>query len=144
VCTKLFTGCGGVLKERLTGMDRDQATVRLGVPAAVLWEAIRWAKANGYRWFDFGGIREIAASVLEDEQPDLSALTGPELYKVGFGGTAFRYPVPVEIISSPLVRGGYDLMLGWPAGRRIVERTSHSLRAGRLLRSGVDGQEKNL
>jgi lipid II:glycine glycyltransferase (peptidoglycan interpeptide bridge formation enzyme) len=123
VCTKLFTSCGGVLKERLTGMDRDDATVRLGVPGAVLWGAILWAKANGYRWFDFGGIREKAAtSILDREEPDLSGLTGGELYKYGFGGTAFRYPAPVELISPPAARVAYDLARRWTVGRRLVER----------------------
>ncbi len=133
LCAKLLTGCGGVLTGRLTGMDRDRQTYRLGVPAAVVWEAIKWAKANGYRWFDFGGIREIAASIIDDQQSHLSELTGSELFKVGFGGTVFRYPVPVEIISSPLVRGAYDLSLRHPAGRRLVERAANSLRSGPRL-----------
>jgi glycosyltransferase involved in cell wall biosynthesis/lipid II:glycine glycyltransferase (peptidoglycan interpeptide bridge formation enzyme) len=134
LCASLLTGCGGVLKGRLTGMDRDPKVSRLGIPAAVVWEAIRWAKANGYRWFDFGGIRETAASILEEQDPDLARLTGPESFKIGFGPTPFRYPMPVEMISSPLIRGAYDLSIRWPAGRRLVERTSHSLRAGPRLR----------
>ena len=135
MCASLLTSCGAVIKGRLTGTDRDHAASRLGVSVAVVWEAIQWAKANGYRWFDFGGIPEATASLLEEEEPDYSRLTGPESFKVGFGGTPFRYPVAVELISSPLVRGAYDLSMRWPTGRRIVERTSHSLRAGpRLLR----------
>ena len=72
VAARLYTGCGGVFKARLAGMDRDSAAARLSVPAAVEWEAIRWAKANGYRWFDFGGIREAAVSVIESERSDVS------------------------------------------------------------------------
>lgn len=131
VVASLLTGCGGVLTGRLTGMDRDSAARRLCVPAAVMWEAIRWAKANGYHWLDFGGIRESVVSILEDERSDSSALTSTEAFKASFGGTPFRYPTPVEIISSPAIRVAYDLSQRWPVGRRLVERTAHRLRASR-------------
>ena len=122
VAARLFTGCGGVLKSRLTGMDRDSAAGKLKVTAAIEWEAMRWAKANGYRWVDFGGIGDTAVSILEDERSDSSTLTSSEAFKASFGGTPFRYPTPVEIISSPVVRVGYDLSLRWPVGRRLVEQ----------------------
>jgi lipid II:glycine glycyltransferase (peptidoglycan interpeptide bridge formation enzyme) len=130
LCATLLTGCGGVVTGRLTGMDRDRRTHRLAIPAAVVWAGIIWAKANGYCWFDFGGIREIAASLIDAEQPDLSKLTGSELFKLGFGGTVYCYPLPVEIICSPLVRAAYDLFLRHSVGRRLVERAANSLRAG--------------
>jgi hypothetical protein len=115
VAARLFTGCGGVLKERIVGMERDSAAGRFSVPAAVEWEAMRWAKANGYRWVDFGGIRDEAVSILEDERSDASALTSSEAFKASFGGTPYRYPTPVEIISSPVVLVAYDLCLRWRA-----------------------------
>jgi lipid II:glycine glycyltransferase (peptidoglycan interpeptide bridge formation enzyme) len=142
VAARLFTGCGGVLKERLVGMDRDPAAGRLSVPAAVEWEAIRWAKANGYRWVDFGGIRDTAVPILEEERSDSSTLTSSEAFKASFGGTPFRYPSPVEIVSSPVVRVAYDLSRRWPVGHRLVERTSHRLRAGRLWGGGYADQAK--
>jgi hypothetical protein len=127
VAARLFTGCGGVLKSRLAGMDRDSAAGRLKVAAAVHWTAIRWARANGYRWYDFGGISDAAVSVLQDEGSDSSSLTSWEAFKASFGGTPFRYPTPVEFLSSPLVRVAYDLTRRWPAGRRLLARTSHHL-----------------
>jgi glycosyltransferase involved in cell wall biosynthesis/lipid II:glycine glycyltransferase (peptidoglycan interpeptide bridge formation enzyme) len=142
VAARLFTGCGGVLKERLVGMDRDSVAGKLSVPAAIEWEAIRWAKANGYRWVDFGGIGDTAVSTLEDERSDSSTLTSSEAFKASFGGTPFRYPTPVEIISSPVVRVAYDLSQRWPVGRRLAERTSHRLRAGRGSGGGDADQAK--
>jgi glycosyltransferase involved in cell wall biosynthesis/lipid II:glycine glycyltransferase (peptidoglycan interpeptide bridge formation enzyme) len=136
VFADLLTGCGGVLKGRLTGMDRDSAAGRLRVSAAVRWEAIRWAKANGYRWFDFGGIRDTAVSTLVDKR-STSTVTGDDAYKASFGGTPFRYARPVEIISSPAIRFAYDLTQRWPVGRRLVERSALRLRSGRAL--GVGG-----
>ena len=132
VVARLFTGCAGVITARLAGMERDSAAARLNVSTAVHWEAIRWAKANGYRWYDFGGIRDTAVSAMEHEGSDLSELTSSEAFKVSFGGMPFRYPTPVEIISSPVVRLGYDLAMRWPRGRRLVDRASHHmLRIGR-------------
>ena len=128
---RLFTGCAGVITARLAGMERDSAAVRLNVSTAVHWEAIRWAKANGYRWYDFGGIRDTAVSVLEHEGSDLSQLTSSEAFKASFGGTPFRYPTPVEFISSPVIRGGYDLAMRWPRGRRAAHRAASMLRSGR-------------
>ncbi|MGH8920693.1 MAG: lipid II:glycine glycyltransferase FemX, partial [Actinomycetes bacterium] len=56
VVAELFTGCGGVLTSRLTGMHRDDPVKKSGAAAAVIWGAIRWAKTSGYHTFDFGGI----------------------------------------------------------------------------------------
>ncbi len=131
VAARMYTGCGGVLKQRLIGMDRDSEAARLNVPAAVEWEALRWAKANGYQWFDFGGIREAAVPVIENQRADLSQLTNSEVFKGSFGGTPFRYPEAVEIISSPVIRVGYDLAMRWPSGRRAAKRAASMLRSGR-------------
>jgi lipid II:glycine glycyltransferase (peptidoglycan interpeptide bridge formation enzyme) len=140
VAARLYSGCGSVLKLRLAGMDRDDEAARLSVPAAVEWEAIRWAKANGYQWFDFGGIKDSALSILEVEGSDSPALRGIDAFKATFGGTPFRYPRSVEMISSPVVRIAYDLSRRWPVGRRLVERTG--LRIGGRAGGGGTSQEK--
>ncbi|MFG1931581.1 lipid II:glycine glycyltransferase FemX [Mycobacterium sp. NPDC048908] len=137
VFADLLTGCGGVLKGRVTGMDRDSAAGRLKVPAAVRWETIRWAKAKGYRWFDFGGIRDAAVTILQEERSDLSALTSSEVFKASFGGTPFRYPTPVEMISPAVVRAAYDFTLRGRASGRLAARTSHLLRLGGMSAGGV-------
>lgn len=137
VFADLLTACGGVLKGRLTGMDRDSDAGRLRVSAAVRWEEIRWAKANGYRWFDFGGLADTAVSTLMDNGSPPSALTSSEAFKASFGGTPMRYSTPVEVISSPVVRFAYDLTRRWPVGRRVVERSTHRLRAGHAPGDGA-------
>ncbi|WP_170981138.1 GNAT family N-acetyltransferase [Mycolicibacterium sp. CR10] len=130
VAARLYTGCGGVFKQRLIGMDRDSDAARLNVPAAVEWEAIRWSKGNGYKWFDFGGIRETTATVLDHESPDMSLLTGSEVFKASFGASPFRYPPPVEFFSSSVLRSGYDSALRWPSGRHALGRVTRVLRSG--------------
>jgi hypothetical protein len=136
VVASLLTGCGGVLTGRLTGMDRGSQAGRLHVNGAVVWEAIRWAKANKYRVFDFGGISDTAVSALENAHCDKSALTTSEAFKLTFGGTPFRFPMPVEMIYSPMIRFAYDISMRWPVGRRLVEQTAHRLRADRSQRTG--------
>ena len=131
VAARLFTGCGGVLKDRFAGMDRSTEAAKLSTPAAIYWTAICWAKANGYRGFDLGGVTEEAVRALEDDPTDSSGLTGSEVFKASFGAVPFRYPTPVELISSPPVRMAYELSQRWPATRRLVNRATHLLRASR-------------
>lgn len=140
VAARMYTGCGGVLKQRMIGMDRDSDAARLNVPAAVEWEAIRWAKANGYEWFDFGGVREAAVAVLDSRTPDLSQLTGSEVFKASFGASPFRYPAPVEFFASPVLRSAYDLAMRWPSGRRAVGRVATALRSGDRSSKGAEKQ----
>ncbi len=132
VAMLLLTGCGDVLRARLVGLDRSSEARHLNVPAAVNWSAMLWAKRNGYHWFDLGGVLETSVPVLLSEGGvDLDALAGMDRYKLRFGGQHFRYPPPVELIASPLVRAGYDLVRRSSAGRTVLARTKQVARAGR-------------
>ncbi|MGH3803557.1 MAG: lipid II:glycine glycyltransferase FemX, partial [Pseudonocardiaceae bacterium] len=115
---ELFTGCGGVLTSRLTGMQRDDPVKKSGAAAAVIWYAILWAKTNGYHTFDFGGFPVNAVDLIRDGEA--SRLTGPEVFKASFGGQPFRYPPAVEILSSRLLRIGYDLSRRSEVGGKLV------------------------
>ncbi|GAA5161150.1 hypothetical protein GCM10023321_44930 [Pseudonocardia eucalypti] len=81
VAAELFTGCGGVLKSRITGLDREHPEVaRLHTSAAVIWAAIRWARVRGYDWFDFGGLHQDTATrfaVRRTLRPHEPARAGP-------------------------------------------------------------------
>jgi lipid II:glycine glycyltransferase (peptidoglycan interpeptide bridge formation enzyme) len=129
---QLYTGCGTVLKCRLAGLDRSVATGRLELAAAVDWTAIRWARENGYRWFDLGGVLpDSVPLLLSGKRADLEAVPGPDRYKVRLGGQLFRYPPPVEMVPSPLVRSGYDLARRSVAGRALVAWARRQSRGGR-------------
>ncbi len=131
VAMAVFTACGTVLKLRLVGLHRSDEERRLYVAAAVYWGAMKWAKANGYRWFDFGGVLPTSVpALMSGRRADLDALSGPDWYKARFGGRAFRYPQPVELIPSPIVRTGYDLARRSAAGRHIVSWVKRRSRAG--------------
>ena len=132
VAADLLTGCGGVLKGRLGGFDRSGDASRLSVPGAVRWEAIRWARREGYRWFDFGGIdpgmlRDLVDGVpgREDDWPSADRA------KLSFGGRPFVYPTAVESIRPWPVRVAYDAARRDPRGRRLIEATSQRLRGAR-------------
>jgi hypothetical protein len=136
VAGRLYSCCGGVMKLRFAGMDRDGEAARLSVPAAVEWETILWAKAHGYRWFDFGGIRQDAVPVLETEGPNSPALRTIDAFKATFGGTPFRYAQPVELIRPRTLEAAYDLARRWPVGERFVKRTYNRLRVGDPVTAG--------
>jgi lipid II:glycine glycyltransferase (peptidoglycan interpeptide bridge formation enzyme) len=128
----LCTRCGGVVKQRLSGMERSERARKDGVSAAAVWRAMEWAKANGYHTYDFGGISVRAADALLGGEPDSSApLKGTERFKTSFGGEVFRYPEQVELLSSPTLRLAYDISRRTRAGGRLVEIAKRTLRRGR-------------
>jgi hypothetical protein len=55
--------------------------------------------------------------------------------KVTFGGTAFRYPTPVEMIRPAALRTAYDLAWRSAAGRRLFSEVQSLLRRGARMRS---------
>jgi lipid II:glycine glycyltransferase (peptidoglycan interpeptide bridge formation enzyme) len=129
MAAELYTACSDMLRLRLRGLDRSGQAVRLSVPAAITWQAMRWAKARGLRWFDFGGLRAATLQSLLDgdstaQQPSV------DRFKMSFGGTPYRYPQPVEMIHSKMLRATYDLTRRWPAGRQLITRATRMARGG--------------
>jgi lipid II:glycine glycyltransferase (peptidoglycan interpeptide bridge formation enzyme) len=72
---------------------------------ALQWAAIQWAKAQGYRYDDFGGIpRPLAESVLRGDPIDEPGSNSVASYKLGFGGQAVLFPEPLAYVPNPAVR----------------------------------------
>ncbi|HKR49855.1 MAG TPA: GNAT family N-acetyltransferase [Pseudonocardiaceae bacterium] len=131
VAADLMTGCGDMVRGRLSGFDRSGEAMRLSVPAAIRWEMIKWAKGQGYRWFDFGGLRpETLDALLDGHDRGADTLPTADQPKVTFGGTAFRYPTPVEMIRPAALRTAYDLAWRSAAGRRLFTEVQSLLRRG--------------
>lgn len=132
VAADLVTSCGDMVRGRLIGFDRTGQGRRLGVPAAVTWEIIRWAKEQGYRWYDFGGLPE---PVLRD-MIDLGIRHNPQWpstthAKLGWGAIAFRYPPPVELIRPNLARIAYDAIQRCDRDQRLTSTARQLLRGTR-------------
>jgi hypothetical protein len=134
VAADLVTGCGGMLRGRLSGFARDEEAARLSVPAAIRWEILQWGKANGYRWLDFGGLRPQTLDALLDGDRDSDDWPSADQPKVTFGGTAFRYPMAVELIRPAPARIVYDLAGRSSAGRRMFVAVKTLLRGARRSR----------
>ncbi|HET9254328.1 MAG TPA: GNAT family N-acetyltransferase [Pseudonocardiaceae bacterium] len=129
VAADLVTICGDMVRGRLVGFDRSARTRHLCVPAAVTWDIIRWAKAAGYRWYDFGGLPE---PVLRD-MIDLDIRHNPRWpstahAKLGWGASPFRYPQAIELIHPNLARIAYDTIRRYDRDHRLT------IAARRLLR----------
>jgi peptidoglycan pentaglycine glycine transferase (the first glycine) len=96
------------------------------------WTAMRWAKHNGYRYYDFEGI----------DPPATSAARSVSEFKLGFGGEVVRSPGAYERIANPALRGGYRLLapvlLESAAVRRVLDavRTRPGARRRRDLGPG--------
>lgn len=98
--------------------------------SALDWEAIRWAKGNGFNEFDLGGLSGEATSTIIAEGFNAPALDGPSRFKVGFGGRLHQYPPAVELISSKLVRSAYDALGSASFGQVLVDRVRRWMRQG--------------
>jgi peptidoglycan pentaglycine glycine transferase (the first glycine) len=69
------------------------------------WTAIQWAKAQGYRYYDFGGIpRALAKAVLAGESVRKQGNYNVGFYKLGFGGQVELFPQALGYVYNPLLR----------------------------------------
>ena len=132
----LVTMCGTTVRGRLSGFDRSGPGGRLSVPGAARWEIIRWARGSGYRWLDFGGLSEQTLREVVDGEPRAGDRPGTDAAKLQYGGTAFRYPGPVELIRPRLVRSAYDAANGLPWARAHLQQAKVALRSSRGGRGG--------
>lgn len=73
---------------------------------ALQWTAIQWAKSNGYRYYDLGGIpRALAKSALADDSVRKPGAHSVAFYKLGFGGQIELFPEALMYIyNRPLRR----------------------------------------
>jgi hypothetical protein len=134
VAADLVTVCGGLIRGRLCGFDRGGEAARLSVPAAIRWEIIQWGQARGLRWLDFGGLSAASLHALLDEgaRTEVSPTDQP---KLTFGGTPFRYPPAVELVTPPSLRMAYDVARRSPPGRQAIAWAQQAMRGRRARRA---------
>lgn len=77
------------------------------------WTAIRWAKTQGYRWYDFMGIDEtVARAVLRGQKPHGH---GYSAFKLGFGGQVVLSPGTYDYMRQPFLFKSYKWLAARPA-----------------------------
>lgn len=132
VAADLVTMLGGTVQGRRCGFDPNGIGGRLSVPAAVRWEIIKWAKREGYRWLDFGGLPDqMLKDMIERGVRNSDDWPSAHRAKISFNGVPFRYPAAVELLRPFPVRWAYDFARRNPHGHRLIETVKASLRAAR-------------
>jgi lipid II:glycine glycyltransferase (peptidoglycan interpeptide bridge formation enzyme) len=75
------------------------------------WAAIRWAKSQGYGYFDLGGISpELAKSIQSFKTRPLTQAYKMDHFKLGFGGKATLFPEPTGYVHNPVLRWAWPLL----------------------------------
>jgi lipid II:glycine glycyltransferase (peptidoglycan interpeptide bridge formation enzyme) len=77
------------------------------------WTVIRWAKQNGYRYYDLEGIDLAAVRPphAATVPPDGSKRNSVSVFKLGFGGDVVLSPGAYEWIHNPVLRRGYHWLV---------------------------------
>jgi lipid II:glycine glycyltransferase (peptidoglycan interpeptide bridge formation enzyme) len=83
----------------------------------VQWEAIRWAKARGARWYDMWGVPDEDEATLEAEfQKRGDGLWGVYGFKRGFGGQVRRSSGAWDLVNNPALYALYRAYLARRGG----------------------------
>ncbi len=100
---------------------------RLHPNEALDWNAIKWSKDNGYRYYDLEGIERTAAqAILNGQALPEEYSESPSAYKLRLGGQVAIYPEAYCYISNPLLRSIYKgwgaQFARWPIAQRAALR----------------------
>jgi peptidoglycan pentaglycine glycine transferase (the first glycine) len=75
---------------------------------ALYWAILEWAKSNGYKYFDFGGIDSQEAEALKAGNPSKDYENSLTYFKYGFGGALTFNPTTYEYLPNPLFSWLYN------------------------------------
>jgi len=96
---------------------------------AAFWAITKWAKANGYRWYDLEGVDRLGAEEVLAGRPLPEPLQkSPDFFKYGFCGTPKLFPVAREYIQNSVLRWGYQKFFSGEGNRKIVYKLSELVR----------------
>ena len=123
VSAHLVIPFGNTLISKLSGWSGRHGKYK---PNEVLeWEVIKWAKTQGFYYYDFEGIeREAAKTILRGEYLPASLVQTPASFKFGFGGQVVFFPGAYDYVSSPFLRGAYNTVFqkvkNWSVIKQVV------------------------
>lgn len=93
------------------------------------WTGIRWAKSQGYRYYDLEGIHpEAARAVLQGEPLPDSTTKTVTTFKLGFGGQVVLLPEIYDYVYNPLLRWSYNAVFPKISDWRVVQGMLQYLR----------------
>ncbi len=95
------------------------------------WTALKWAKSQGYRYYNFEGIDLLVAKALLRGEPlpnDL--LQSVSRFKLGFGGQIVLLPGVYDYVYNPLLRRIYHTlylkMANWSITEKVMSRLGNN------------------
>ena len=94
------------------------------------WTAIQWAKAAGYRYYNFEGIDpEAARAQLAGEPLDGDLVNSVTRFKLGFGGEVRLLPGVYDYVYNPVARWGYRTLYPRLKASGLLDRALNYVRA---------------
>ncbi|MFN8638764.1 MAG: peptidoglycan bridge formation glycyltransferase FemA/FemB family protein [Dehalococcoidia bacterium] len=99
-------------------------------PADVLhWQIMRRAAAEGFHWYDLGGVpRDYALDLVEGREPAPHPELGPAEFKRGLGGIPVVLPEPLVLIPSGALRATFRWFAARPRLAEAVQGWLDSIR----------------
>lgn len=97
----------------------------------LFYEALKWARTNGYPIVDFMGLpRGMAEARLENRPFEAKQKTNTYFYKLGFGGYPILLPQDLVYFRNPLLRWVHRLVLLIPCAKpfSVLHRLESKLR----------------
>jgi lipid II:glycine glycyltransferase (peptidoglycan interpeptide bridge formation enzyme) len=123
-----LTTFGDTVIERIQGWTGEGRNVPSNV--SCLWHALQWAKRQGFRFYDLGGIdRHYAELGLKEERMPDEFHQSADAFKIRFGGNVVLLPMPSELTFNPLIRACGRTALRCVAGTRSWRNLLHRMRS---------------
>ncbi len=98
---------------------------------ALEWAVIQWAKTQGYRSCDFGGINPKAARAIIQGEPLPDAMKQTfTFFKLGFGGQVTLAPNAYDYVHNPVLRWGSRTVFPKVANLSAVKKVHKRLLRG--------------
>ena len=125
ISAMLAVGFGKIVWAKRFGWSGEQP--KRSPNEGLLWAVMKWAKSQGYHWFDQDGVKWEAAEALANGRPiPESVKKSASYFKLGFGGQPVLFPKAHVYIYNPVLRFGYTSIFPklarWPVTKKVITR----------------------
>jgi len=103
LCAFVAYRCGNCLSLIYQGTDYSDDNQNKRPANGLYWGTLKWAKEQGYKWFDLAGVNADPAPGSKSE--------GIRLYKRQFGGEYMEFPGNFEFVNRPLLKKVIDSVI---------------------------------